>query len=171
LDADPSASIGLIPAAVGSTSLDEWSPDGKLYADAVRRTKAAMASGRLRGILWHQGESDSGMEEKAKNYRERWAQMIQALRKDLGAPNVPVLVGELGEFLYTREKDPSPFARMVNEQLATIPLGIPNTAFVSSAGLLHKGDQLHFDSSSQRELGRRYALAYLSLDPTWWRKQ
>src|SRR5581483_10792359 len=44
-DANPSATIGLIPAAVGATSLDQWKPGGKLYVDAVRRAREAMKSG------------------------------------------------------------------------------------------------------------------------------
>jgi len=34
---------------------------------------------------------------------------------------------------------------------------------VNSDGLSHKGDQVHFDSKSYKELGRRYAAAYLKL--------
>ncbi|MDB4433396.1 sialate O-acetylesterase, partial [bacterium] len=39
---------------------------------------------------------------------------------------------------------------------------VPATAVVSSRGLAHKGDRLHFDAESLRELGRRYASAVLS---------
>jgi hypothetical protein len=59
------------------------------------------------------------------------------------------------------------YARVVNEQLALIPLKVPHSGFVSSAGLMHKGDGTHFDSPSAREFGRRYALAFMALDPTW----
>ena len=69
--AAPDASIGLIPAAFGGTSLDEWKVGGKLYEEAVRRAKFAMRSGKLRGILWHQGEADAGKKETAASYRER----------------------------------------------------------------------------------------------------
>lgn len=158
---NPSASIGLIPAAFGGTSLEEWHPGGKLYNDAVARVRAAMKSGRLRGILWHQGEADSGKEEHAKSYRERWTKIIGSMREDLNAANVPVVVGQLGEF-YT-----GPFARTVDEQLAIIPLQVPRAAFVSSAGLKPKSDNVHFDAASLREFGRRYAHAFLMLDPGW----
>lgn len=161
------ANIGLIPCAVGGTSLDEWKPDGKLYANAVARARAAMKSGTLRGILWHQGEAESGQEERARSYRDRFREFIGALRSELGAPDVPVIVGQLGEFLATRQSGSNPFAGVVNEQLAMVPLAVRRAAFVSSAGLGHKGDEVHFDAPALRELGRRYALAYLSLDPTW----
>lgn len=164
-NANPSATLGLIPAAVGGTSLPEWKPDGKLYADAVRRARVAMKSGRLRGILWHQGEGDATA-ELAPTYRDRFAEFIAHLRADLDAADVPVVVGELGEYLMA-PGDRHVYARAVNEQLALIPLKVPHSGFVSSAGLVHKGDGVHFDSPSAREFGRRYAHAFLALDPTW----
>jgi hypothetical protein len=161
LHASRTASIGLIPAAFGGTSLDEWKPGDKLYTDAVRRAKEAMKSGKLRGILWHQGEADAGTEEHVATYRTRFASLIQHLREDLNAPDIPVVVGELGEFQKGK------FTRQLNEQLALIPFVVPHSAFASSAGLTDKGDSTHFNSPSAREFGRRYALAFLSLDPRW----
>jgi Carbohydrate esterase, sialic acid-specific acetylesterase len=162
---NPSATIGLIPAAVGGTSLDEWKPGGKLYTDAVQRARAGMKAGKLRAILWHQGEGDC-TDALAPTYRDRFAAFIAQLRADLDAPGVPVLVGELGEYLM-QPGDRHARAREVNEQLALIPLKVPHSGFVSSAGLAHKGDGVHFDSPSAREFGRRYALAFMALDPSW----
>jgi hypothetical protein len=156
---EPGASIGLIPAAVGGSSLDEWTPGGKYFNEALRRAKAAGKAGRLRGILWHQGEADSSKEELARSYQERFAKLVAALRAELG--DVPVVAGQLGRFCKY------PFAAVVNEQLATAPLTIPRIGFVSSEGLNHKGDDLHFDAASQREFGRRYAIGFVSLDATW----
>jgi hypothetical protein len=163
----PSYEIGLIPAAVGATNLDQWKRGGALYADAVRRTWEALKSGTLRGILWHQGEGDALTAKDASSYIERWSAFIRDLRADLGAPELPVVVGELCESLYHRPGGRSRFARVVNEQLALLPFNVAHCAFVSSAGLRDKGDSVHFDSPSQRELGRRYAYAFLALDPTW----
>jgi hypothetical protein len=161
LQAHPGAQIGLIPAAFGGTSLDEWKPGDKLYTDAVKRAREAMKSGKLRGILWHQGEADSGSAEKIASYRERFANLVTHLREDLQAPDVPVVVGELGEYRT------APLNRQMNEQLALVPFSVPHSGFVSSAGLVHKGDGTHFDSPSAREFGRRYALAFMALDPNW----
>jgi hypothetical protein len=52
---------------------------------------------------------------------------------------------------------------LVNAQIAALPEHAPLSAVVSSSGLTHKGDQLHFDSPSLRELGRRYAQALIEL--------
>jgi hypothetical protein len=163
LENNPKAAIGLIPAAMGGSSLAQWAPQGELFGDAVRRAKAARKSGVLRAILWHQGESDSAQEADARSYRDRWTKIINALRQELGATDVPVVVGQLGEFLLPDR----PLSGLVNEQLATIPLTVPLTAFVSSARLADQGDRIHFDSAAYREFGRRYALAFLSLDSSW----
>ena len=93
LVANRSAAIGLIPAAFGGTSLDEWKPGDKLYVDAVKRAQEAMKSGKLRGILWHQGEADAAKEELMTTYRTRFANLVAHLREDLHAPDVPVVVG------------------------------------------------------------------------------
>ncbi|HEU0119912.1 MAG TPA: sialate O-acetylesterase [Bryobacteraceae bacterium] len=164
-EAAPTAKIGLIPAAMGGSALDEWIPGGKLYTDAVRRAKVAMKNGKLRGILWHQGEADSLKLDLARSYQERWLKVMKALRAELG--DVPVVVGELGQFLYTRDKNDYPYARIINEQLAMLAVNGPRVAFVSSQGLGHKGDILHFDSAGLREFGRRYAHAFLMLDGSW----
>lgn len=164
LERHPGQQIGLIPAAFGGSALDEWQPEAKHYTEAIRRTKAALKNGRLRGILWHQGESDSGKEDLANSYVQRFVVMIQQLRSDLNAPDVPVLVGELGRFFRNRPKDGAKYADIVVEQLRLIPSRVPHSAFVSSEGLTDKGDQTHFDTRSLREFGRRYAEAFRRLD-------
>lgn len=164
--ADPNTDIGLVPAASGGTSLQEWAPGGKLYEEAFRRLRAALASGTLRGILWHQGERDS-RDDSAMNYLQRLGEFFDRLRADLNAPYVPIVVGEIGEYLYTRADNAYPNALLINQQLALTPVSIHHTAFASSAGFGNIGDELHFDAASQREFGRRYALAFMSLDPSW----
>lgn len=162
----PQQKIGFVPAAMGGSSLDEWKPGGALFAQAVQRAKAAAPAGTLCGILWHQGEADSGKEELARSYTSRWVPTMNALRGELGSPELPVVVGQLGEFLRTTEGG-SPFSGIVNEHLAQLPLRTRRVAFVSSAGLKDKGDSIHFDTAGLHEFGRRYGLAYLGLDAAW----
>jgi hypothetical protein len=153
---EPRAAIGLVPAAFGGTSLDEWAPGGKLYTNAVERAKLALAGGaKLRALLWHQGEADSGPEKRA-TYAERFAKFVKQLRADLGAPDVPIIVGEIFEGRTTNAP--------MNEVLMALPKSVPNCASVSAAGLKDKGDQTHFDSPSLREFGRRYAAAFLQIE-------
>ena len=162
LKADPDQAIGLLPCAVGGTPLSRWMPGADLYADAVAVTRNAGACGKLRGILWHQGENDAQREEDARSYGRRLAEMIAALRADLEATDVPFIAGELGEFLKDCETCGA-FFRVINDELRSLHERVPGFGLVSSAGLTDNGDHLHFNSPSLRELGRRYAREYLAL--------
>lgn len=168
-DADTNTVIGLIPCAVGGTPLARWVKGGDLYTEAVRRARLAMKDGTLKGILWHQGENDALAQQTASTYGTRLAKMIGDLRNDLGAGQTPFVVGKLGEFLQ-REAPPLqyafPFWPEVNQQLERLPQRVPRTAVVESAELSCKEDRLHFDTPALRELGRRYAKAMLTLQPT-----
>ncbi|HNR71458.1 MAG TPA: sialate O-acetylesterase [Verrucomicrobiota bacterium] len=159
----PGATIGLVPCALGGTPLRRWQRGGDLYSNAVHRARRAMRDGTLAGILWHQGESDAGAATNASSYGARLGQMVQDLRAELGAPGLPFVAGQIGEFLYDRGPDRSPYAREVNAAIARLPRAVPGTGCARSKGLKDKGDQLHFDAASQRELGRRYAAVLLRL--------
>ncbi len=163
-EADSGATIGLIPCAVGGSPLLRWSKGGDLYTQALTRAKLAQKDGTLKGILWHQGESDSGNERTAGNYGERLAQMVRDLRADLGDGEVPFVAGKLGEFRKRTNTDGQPSLwPKVNEQIGTMAGSIPRSAAVESAGLQHKGDGVHFDTASLREFGQRYAAAMKKL--------
>ena len=117
-----------------------------------------MKTGNLKGILWHQGENDAGREETAKNYAERLAGMVKDLRAELGTEDAPFVAGRLGEFLAPQTKDGKPsYWPLVNEQLDSLPKLVEDVAIVSSADLKAKSDGVHFDTTSLREFGRRYA--------------
>ena len=163
-DTDRTITIGLIPCSVGGTPLQRWQKGGDLYVQALKRAQLAMEKGTLKGILWHQGEADSGKEDTARSYGARLTQMIKDLRSDLDVGEIPLVAGKLGDFLAHESKDGNPsFWPMVNEQIAALPSQSAQTAVADSAGLKHKGDGVHFDTSSLREFGKRYAEAMKKL--------
>jgi hypothetical protein len=156
-DARPGVVIGLVPAAFGGSALDEWKPGLPHYDNAVARAREALKHGKLAGILWHQGESDRNP-EKAADYAERFASFIRQLRADLGRPDAPVVVGEIGRFC--------PNEGPVNEQIRKLPFMVRRCALVSTEGLEGRPEQpevLHFVTPAFRELGRRYAAAWQGL--------
>lgn len=160
LGADPTQAIGLIPTAVGGTPLRRWVKGGDLYEQALARAREAGGAGVIRGVLWHQGESDSDSRANAASYGERLAGMFQDLRRDLGQPDLPIVVGQLGEFLAAERQ---PEAATVREALRRMPEVLPHVGFADSAGLSHQGDALHFSADASRELGRRFAQAMAAL--------
>jgi hypothetical protein len=160
---NPGVTAGLIPCAVGGTPIARWKPGADLYEQTLIRARIAMKNGTLKAILWHQGEAESSDETKARAYARDLAEVAEGFRRDLAAPSVPFIAGELGEFLYTRKGKKSPYARIVNEQINKLPTLITNAAAVSAKGLGHRGDELHFSSEAQKEFGRRYFDALQSL--------
>ncbi len=161
LDANPGRDIGLVPRAVGSTPLERWTPGADLYESALAAAREAARDGTLKAVLWHQGEHDSKSEADASSYSQRFTVMMTTLREQLGAPSLPVILGELGGYLSKRPD--FPHYRTVNAELRKIPDALPHSAFVSAAGLTDKGDDLHYDARSLRTFGERYATAYLHL--------
>jgi peptidoglycan/xylan/chitin deacetylase (PgdA/CDA1 family) len=151
--------IGLIPCALGGSPIKVWEPDAVYlkvfhpYNDAILRAKLAMQKGVLKGILWHQGESDNDSLPSAV-YMRKLKILISRLRTDLRNPNLPFVAGEIG---YFNKMD------YINPVINQLPQQVPYTAVVSAKGLADKGDHLHFDTPSARELGKRYADAMKKL--------
>ena len=158
--------IGLIPCAAGGSPISTWQPGGfhdqtqsHPWDDAIRRTKEAQKHGILKGILWHQGESDS-KKGKAEIYEKNLHDLIKRFRTTFNTPNLPFIAGQMGRF---KGADWSQEKELVNKAHENLSKSVKNTAFVNADKLGHKGDKLHFSAASSRELGIRYAQAMLQL--------
>ena len=158
---DQEVTVGLVPCAVGGSPLSRWEKGGDLYEATVRRAREATKRGELRGILWMQGEKDAKDLALAKSYAKRLDAMILNLRRELGLPELPFVAAL--PCVELAERDDRPGAELVSESLEGLPRRVQHTATVDSAGLKSTGDQTHFSTQSQRELGRRYAEAMATL--------
>ncbi len=96
----------LIVNARGGTKIDEWDGKSELYREARKRTKAALNHGTLKGVLWHQGESDQGA---ADAYLGKLQTLVAKLRSDFNDPNLPFIAGQIHK----------PGA--INDQIAKLP--------------------------------------------------
>jgi hypothetical protein len=158
--------IGLIPCACGGSSIDSWSEGGYHnqtksypYDEALKRTAIAMKDGTLKGILWHQGESDS-KPERLKVHQEKLIEQINKFRTVFKNPKLPFILAKLGDFYLLK----NPHAKEMNKILENIPNIIEHTSCIDVSGFTHNGDEVHFDSKSARELGRRYANVMIKLE-------
>lgn len=143
--------IGLVVNAKGGTSISLWAPGSDFYIEAVKRTKDAMRFGVIKGIVWHQGESDAS---KYNTYTPKVITLIEALRDEFNMPDLPVVVGQLSE-----DKDLRiPF----NQMIIQLPSKVKNVGVVTSENTATI-DSTHFDATSQRLLGERYAREMLKL--------
>ena len=153
--------IGLIPCAEGGSSLDDWAVDKNLFKNAVIQAGFAMQDSELIGILWHQGESDS-YGGGYQTYYKKLQVIIESLRKELNAFEVPLIIGGLGEFLGKNGFGLNCTEyELVNEQLLKFAREQENSCFVTAEGLTPNPDGIHMDAVSQRRFGVRYYEAFV----------
>lgn len=129
--------------------------DGNPYQYLVDMAKVAQKSGVIKGILLHQGESNTNDREWPEKVKGVYDNLIKDL--NLKSDDVPLLAGE------TVNADQQGVCGSMNRIIAELPITLPNSYVISSAGVTCKPDRLHFDSAGNRELGRRYAEKMLAL--------
>jgi hypothetical protein len=157
--------IGLIPCAVGGSSTADWLSDSicngvRLKSNLADRLSWAMDYGTVKGIIWHQGESDATA-AKLPYYKENTMALFKFFRDVAGDPELPIVAGELGLFPGVEKNRPEYL--QINDILSAITAEDPDAMLVHSFGTTPREDKVHFDGPSQRVMGRRYALAWLSL--------
>ena len=127
-----------------------------------------MQAGALKGVLWHQGESDTVEQTRTDAYEKRLHRLIEDVRKDLGSPQLPFIVGNLAEFYGTGKdhKAPDRVARIarIKEILRSLPGKVAHTGFVESTGCSPAAQaKVHFDRKSCVLMGKRYAKVYAAM--------
>lgn len=156
-------SILLIPTAVGGSSISQWINNKtfrgvQLLSNFEEKVNLGAKYGAVKAILWHQGESDA----KAKSipvHKDRMKSLFSEFRKITGNNNLPILVGEIGYF--GKSKEQMRLNKKMNKEIRKFVKSDKNTGLVKTKKLNHKGDMLHFDSESQRKLGKQYATLFL----------
>lgn len=128
---------------------------GDPYRRLVEMGTLAQRRGVIKGILLHQGESNTGDPEWPQKVKAVYESLLQDLR--LKADEVPLLVGELVH------RDQNGACASMNAIIDTLPKTIPTAHVISSAGCAARPDRLHFTPAGYRELGRRYGRKMLEL--------
>jgi len=128
---------------------------GNPYQHLVEMAKLAQKDGVIRGILLHQGESNTNDKEWPNKVKGIYDNLLKDL--NLKAEEVPLLVGELVN------ADQQGACASMNKIIADLPKTIPTAHVVSSQGCASRPDRLHFTPAGYRELGKRYAETLLPL--------
>ena len=128
---------------------------GNPYQHLVAMAKLAQKDGVIKGILLHQGESNTNDKEWPDKVKGIYHNLLQDL--NLKAEEVPLLVGELVG------ADQQGACAGMNKIIAELPRTIPTAHVISSEGCVGRPDHLHFTPAGYRELGTRYGLKMLSL--------
>ena len=157
---NPKLAVGLVPCAVGGSPISLWQKGAKLYTEAIRRAKLAPPQARIRGAIWLQGEANANPEGLAV-HEAKLLKLVDDLRADLGQPDLPFIACTIGEM-----GDPEKLGgkTAMNKILLEFPSKRPHTACVDARDLkTHIGDNVHFDTAAQNEIGRGFAEKYSAL--------
>lgn len=129
--------------------------DNNPYERLIEMAKIAQKDGVIKGILLHQGESNTGEKEWPEKVKSVYESILADL--NLKAEEVPLLAGEVVN------SDHGGTCAAMNPIIDTLPQVIKNCTVISSKGLSCGADHLHFDAAGYRVLGRRYATAMLKM--------
>ena len=168
--------VGVIVVAIGGIHIEGFMPDSirnyvekapswmkpmlKAYNDnpyerLLSLARKAQQSGVIKGVLIHQGESNTGDPKWAEKVQNVYDRLLGDLQ--LKPEETPLLAGEVvragGKGL----------CLAMNKQIDELPQTIHTAHVVSSEGCTNGPDNLHFDAAGYRELGSRYGEKMLSL--------
>ena len=129
--------------------------DGNPYGRLVEMAKLAQKDGVIKGILLHQGESNTNDTLWTKKVKAVYDKLLRDL--NLNPQNTPLLAGEM------LNADQQGACVSMNTIIATLPQTIPNSYVIPSVGCTGKPDHLHFTADGYRLLGKRYAERMLSI--------
>jgi len=166
---DSQIKVGVIVVAVAGCSIDLFDKDnyrsyaqgqqswmtqrintygGNPYGRLIEMAKKAKEDGVIKGIIFHQGETDAGNGQWPSKVKKVYDNII----KDLGLENdIPFLAGEVLR---------SGVSAGANNNIAKLPQQSKNFYVVSSEGFnqaLGDGQNVHFTSQEYRDFGKRYA--------------
>ena len=166
---DPQIKVGIIVVAIAGCSIDlfdktgyanyarsqqSWMTQrintygGNPYGRMIEMAKKAQEEGVIKGIIFHQGETDAGNGQWPSKVKSVYDNII----KDLGlGSDIPFLAGEVLR---------SGSSSGANNNISKLPQQSKNFYVVSSEGFnqaLGDGQNVHFTSQEYRDFGKRYA--------------
>lgn len=146
----PNETVGFIKYAVGGTSMKDWELGNPL---SIILLSDYVNSGNLpvKAILWDQGEADTTSQDLATHYAYRIESFISGWQSLTGAP---FIFGETISKQYS-------YWDYINVEQTNIS-SWPNVTMIDTSDLTLWGDNLHFDTNSQLELGHRF---YMTANP------
>ena len=168
--------VGVIVVAIGGIHIEGFMPDSirnyvekapswmkpmlKAYNDnpyerLLSLARKAQQSGVIKGVLIHQGESNTGDPKWAEKVQNVYNRLLGDLQ--LKPEETPLLAGEVVR------AEGKGLCLAMNKQIDELPQTIHTAHVVSSEGCTNGPDNLHFDAAGYRELGSRYGEKMLSL--------
>jgi peptidoglycan/xylan/chitin deacetylase (PgdA/CDA1 family) len=150
-------SIGLIPCALGGSTIAQWDPAGTIHGDSslygamLNRVRSA-GTQHIKGLVWSQGESEAFIAQ-TETYSTKLLALIDSFRRDIGRPDLPVLIVQIGRVILRDSVMDHNWEAIRNIQLQLITKR-PNL-FLTTGIDLELDDCVHFSTRGNQRLGAR----------------
>lgn len=171
---NPNELIAIIKCSWGGTNLGvQWRPPsaggnvGPLYKGFVEAVHQGLAKldkafePQIVGMIWMQGESDSGDQKMAEDYGKNLTSLINDIRSEFKVPDMPFVFAQISKApAWDRPPNRGPMIREGQMQVART---VSNTAtFTTDDYGLY--DPWHYDTPGMVSLGERFARAMKELN-------
>ena len=164
---NPNWFVGLIPCAKSGSSIEEWQrslSENSLYGSCLKRVLAASPMGKIKGLLFFQGETDAldpNLETQIRKNPFQWGEKFSKfgrdLRNDLKMPNLAVVFAQIGT---NQDQEAFKNWRIVQEEQSRVRF--PNCKMIRTEDL-PLGDKVHFSRRGYEIIGERFGLAMIEL--------
>jgi sialate O-acetylesterase len=152
--------LGLIPNSPGGSTMKHWDPglrDRKgdsLYGAMMDRIE--MVGGKVKGVLWYQGESEALDAENVSAYEAALLNLFDSLRRDTGQADLPILYVQISRYAKSNDSVADTQWETIRETQRKAAQKRTGVYLVSAADL-PVDDELHLNYEGQERLGRRLA--------------
>ena len=163
-----------IPAVAGYNDKGRnWHPPtdgreaGALYSTLMANFHNAVSAlerdgkqWEISGFVWMQGEHEGGISRKmAEDYEKLLAGLIRSVRKDLQAPSLPFVIGQVNSHTWA-------YGDIARKCQVEVCRKDPRILLVETVDLPRvNGDAAHFTADGMLTLGSRFAEAMVKLVP------
>mgnify|MGYP003635955498 FL=1 len=172
-DAHPDRHIAVIKYSHGGSNLhSDWAAGGlryEIFRSTVKDALAALTADghtwELGGIIWQQGEGDTGSPH-AENYAKNLTDLISRIRRDLFEEKpLPFVIGSVSNSQSQSVETPGSGMFLVRKAQENVAKSDATVGFVNSDGFpTRPSDPVHFDHQGLILLGKAHAEALIRLE-------
>ncbi len=149
--------IGLIPCALGGSTIQQWNPEGKVHGDsslygAMLNRASSAGIENIKGMIWYQGESE-GIIGEPDTYEEKLLRFIDAVRVDLMRPDLPIIIIQIGRLNSRNPKMGRDWEAIRHIQKKVVK-SRPNL-YITTGIDLELDDVAHLSTESNKRIGAR----------------
>jgi sialate O-acetylesterase len=151
---------GLIASAHGGTTMEQWDPalrdKGEYSLYGAMYERFLNSGGKVAGLLWYQGCSDTTSAETVALYEQRTLDLFKAVRRDFNYPDLPIVMVQLGRTMEISSPEKDFRWSRIRDIQRKLPQKLSHLQTVPAIDL-ETDDSIHLSCAGHRILSSRIA--------------